>query len=385
MKHIKKIVLLILVVFFVKISQSQVITESIYSEKLDTDRNLKILLPRGYSNEDKKTYPLIVVFDGDYLFEPVAGNIDYYSYWEDIPEAIIVGIKQADQRVEDCMYSEQNSLPVETGADFFEFIGAELIPYIQDTYKVGRFKVAVGHDETANFINYYILKKEPVFNAYITISPDFAPEMEDYLIEQFKKTEEKLFYYLATSTNDVKHIKERTEAFDKRISAIENKNLLYNFNNFEGPSHYALPAHAIPNALESIFFVFQPISKKEYTESILKLDSSPVDYLLEKYQIINDLFGIEKQILINDFKAIAAAIKKKEKFEEFERLGKIARKQYPETLLGNYYLAQFYEKTGEPKKAMRTYRSAYILEEIGGITKDLMLDKADDIKADFGY
>ena len=101
--------------------------------------------------------------------------------------------------------------------------------------------------------------------------------------------------------------------------------------------------------------------------------------------MINELFGLDKQILINDFKAIEAAIEKNKTYNEFEELGKIARKQYPDTLLGNYYLARFYEESGEPKKAMRTYRSAYILEEIGGITKDLMLEKADEIKADFGY
>ena len=86
--------------------------------------------------------------------------------------------------------------------------------------------------------------------------------------------------------------------------------------------------------MESIFFVFQPITKKEYNESILKLDTSPVDYLTEKYQMIKDLFGIEKQILINDFKAIEAAIEKKEEFKYFEDLGNLARKEYPDTLLG---------------------------------------------------
>ena len=53
--------------------------------------------------------------------------------------------------------------------------------------------------------------------------------------------------------------------------------------------------------------------------------------------------------------------------------------------LGSYYLARFYEETGETKKAMKTYKSAYGLKEIGGITTDLMLEKADEIKADFGY
>ena len=63
----------------------------------------------------------------------------------------------------------------------------------------------------------------------------------------------------------------------------------------------------------------------------------------------------------------------------------MARKAYHETILGTYYIARFYEETGEPKKAMRTYQSAYTLEEIAGLTKDLMLERADLIKEDFGY
>jgi len=380
-----KILLCIVLCFATSTIFSQAIYENFHSNKLNEDRQIKILLPRGYSEETSKKYPLIIVLDGDYLFEAVAGNVDYYSYWEDMPEAIVVGIKQEDQRLDDCMHSEQNSLPVEKGAAFFEFIGMELIPYINNSFKTENFRVAVGHGETANFINYYILKDVPLFQAYISISPDLAPKMNQYLTDRFKSIQTKIFYYLATSSNDVPSIKEEAESLNKSITAIDNKNLLYNFDNFDGPTHYSLPAHAIPKALESIFFVFQPISKKEYNESILKLDTSPVDYLKEKYQMIKDLFGIDKQILINDFKAIQAAIEKKEQYNYFEDLGKLAREQYPETLLGHYYLARYYEEIGEPKKAMKMYRSAYILDEIGGITKDLMLEKADEIKADFGY
>lgn len=381
----KKGIILILLCFLVNLVQSQAIYKDIYSEKLGEDRQIKILLPRGYSDDDAQKYPLIVVFDGDYLFELVTGNVEYYSYWEDMPEAIVVGVKQADTRFDDSMYSEQNSLPIEKGADFFEFIGMELVPYMDKNYKTENFRVAVGHGETANFINYYLLKDVPLFQAYIVVSPDLAAAMTTYLTERLQKIESKTFYYLATSTNDVKPIQEASNELNSAFLTLDNKNLLYNFDNFDGPSHYALPAHAIPKALESIFFVFQPISKDEYTNTILKLDSSPVEYLLEKYATIKDLFGLEKPILINDFRAIEAAIKKKEQWEYFEELGKIARKEYPDTLLGHYYLAQFYEQTGEPKKAMKMYRSAYILEEIGGITKDLMLEKADEIKADFGY
>ncbi|MCF8274889.1 MAG: esterase [Flavobacteriaceae bacterium] len=385
MKHMKSVFCFLLFAFSFNIFEAQVIYESFQSNKLGESREIKIQLPRGYNSDAKKIYPLFVVLDGDYLFEAVAGNVDYFSYWEDMPEAIIVGVNQSEKREDDCLYSEQNSLPIETGASFFEFIGAELIPYIQNKYRIGNFKVAVGHGETANFINYYLLKQQPLFQGYIVISPELAPKMNSFVTERLDKFETKIFYYLASTTNDAATIKKGTEDLNKGLLAIENKNLFYNNDNFEGPSHYSVPTHAIPKALEAIFSVFQPISKDEYKEKILKLETSPVVYLAEKYQTIKELFGIEKKILINDFKAIEAAIEKKEEFKYFEDLGKLARDQYPETLLGNYYLARFYEENGEPKKAMRTYQSGYSFEEIGGITKDLMLEKADTIKADFGY
>ncbi len=381
----KQILYILLFVLSIHFNQAQVKYETIESSKLGETRELKIQLPRGYnSNEDKK-YPLFIVFDGDYLFEAVVGNVDYYSYWEDMPESIIVGINQVDKRFDDCMYSAQNSLPIETGSKFFEFVGMELIPYIEKTYRTTNFKVVVGHGETANFINYFLLKPQPLFQGYIAVSPELAPNMIDYLPERLSKLESKLFYYLANTKNDPGSIKKMTEVLNKDLSAIEDKNLVYNFNSFETPSHYSAPLHALPNAIENIFRVFQPISKKEYKETILELETSPVAYLVEKYQTINDLFGLERRILINDFKAVSAAIEKTEQFEYYEELGKIARDQYPKTLLGGYYLARFYEEMGEPKKAMRTYETAYTLKEIGGITKDLLVEKIDLIKEDFGY
>ena len=381
----KTIVFFLLLFLAFNTSIAQVKYETIQSSKLGEERQIKIQLPRGYNADDDKTYPLFIVLDGDYMFEAVAGNVDYHSYWEDMPESIVVGINQLDKRFDDCMYSEQNSLPIETGAAFFEFIGMELVPYIENTYKAGNFRVAVGHGETANFINYYLLKPQPLFQAYISISPELAPNMIDYLPEVLSNIQSKTFYYLANTNNDVKSIKRMTEALNTDINAIDNKNVVYNFDSFDGPSHYSVPTHAIPSAIESIFQVFQPISKKEYKDVILELEISPVLYLQEKYEAISDLFGIEKKVLINDFKATSAAIEKNEWYEYYEELGKMARKAYPETMLGTYYIARFYEETGEPKKAMRTYQSAYTLEEIAGLTKDLMLERADLIKEDFGY
>jgi len=373
-------------IFFTNLIYSQAIFKKIYSEELREEREIKILLPRGYSEKNKKAYPVIYVFDGDYLFEPVAGNVDYLSYWDSIPDAIVVGINQRESREKDCLYNEQNSFPFEEGADFFNFVASELVPFIDDTFKTELFTVAVGHGFTANFINYFLLKEgRPLFNGYITLSPDLAPQMTAYLKKSLSTIEHQVFYYLATSNNDVPYIKENTVALDNILKEINHKKFLYSFNNFEKLSHYSLPVYAIPKALENIFFIYGSITKKEYETTILKLETSPVDYLKEKYNMIENFFGIKKQIIPNDIRAIEAAIEKKEMPVYYQDLGEYLRKQQPETLLGHYYLGKYYEAVGKPKKAIKMYQSAYMLSEVEGYNREDMLNKADTLKAEFGY
>ena len=125
-------------------AQSKVIYEEFNSYKLDESRKLKIQLPRDYETNTEKVYPIVLVLDANYLFEPVAGNVDYFSYWEDMPESIVVGVMQGDSRYDDCNYDETNFMPIASGANFFEFIGLELIPYIDENYRTAKFTIAVG-------------------------------------------------------------------------------------------------------------------------------------------------------------------------------------------------------------------------------------------------
>ena len=365
---------------------AQTVYESLESESLGTTRELKIQLPRNYGDNLDKYYPLIVVFDGDYLFEVVAGNVDYYSYWEDMPEAIVVGVNQFDSRTEDCNISDDDFLPSQTGAQFYDFIESELLAFMSENYRSLNFRVAIGHGKTANFINYFLFKKLPVFNAFVALSPSLSPNIEENLTRRLAlENDSKTFYYLSTAALDIKRNKNEIVELNTKISALENTNLFYAFDNFDNANHYSLAAQSIPKALQSIFLVFQPISKSEYKEHILTLETSPVDYLIEKYDTIETLFGIEKQILVNDFRAIAAAIQKTKQFEYYKDLAKIANKQHSNTVLGSFYLARYYEEIGKPEKAMNIYKSAYTLDEIGGYTNDDMLERADLIKQEFGY
>ena len=383
----KKIFLVIIVLLFGlnSFSQSKVIYEEFQSNILDQSRRLKIQLPRDYEENIEKVYPIVVVLDANYLFEPVAGNVDYFSYWEDMPESIVVGIMQGDTRYDDCNYDSTEFMPDGTGADFFEFIGLELIPYFDNNYRTAKFTIAVGHDFTANFINYFLFKDPPLFNGYICLSPDLAPLLDERLPVRIPQIQTKTFYYLATGSDDIKDLREITEMLNNSLKVLKSDNFDYNFDNFKGATHYSLVARAIPSALEKMFSVYRPISNEEYTDVILKLKTPIHLYLTEKYATIRDLFGLSNPIRVTDFIATCKASEKKKQWESLREIATMAKKQYPDSALGDYYLARYYEETGEAKKAMRIYQGAYDKEEVDFITIDLMLDKADKIKEDFGY
>ncbi len=92
--------------------------------------------------------------------------------------------------------------------------------------------------------------------------------------------------------------------------------------------------------------------------------------------MINNNFGIDKKVRINDFLAIGKALEYQQKWDDLERLGDLARKQYPTSALGTYYLARSYEENGRTKKAMKTYQSAYGQEEVAFMTSRFYAGKS---------
>lgn len=371
----KRFYTLIIALFIVFNFQAQAIYKTINSKKLGAERELKIQLPRNYNPDEKRTYPIILVLDGDYLFEPVAGNIDYQSYWEDIPDCIVVGINQADTRAEDLLYDDENFFPTASGAQFYEFITFEVLPFIEKNYKASNFRIIFGHDLSANFINYYLFKDQPVFRAYVAFSPEFAPEMPHRLQQRLSILTQETFYYLATAEADIKALRASTIQTDSIIKSIENKKIFYKFDDFEDANHYALVGRGIPNALNEIFGLFKPINAKEYKEKVLTYEGSPFDYLIKKYEDIKYFYGFEKKLIENDIRAIAAACNKKDDLDALENLAKLVKKEFPDSMLGAYYKGMYYEKIGKLKKALLQYKSGLLLQPSQYVDKEIMLEK----------
>jgi predicted alpha/beta superfamily hydrolase len=374
----KKILLLILLATNSIFAQRN--PESIQTKKIGI-RTFTVVTPTSYESSPEKKYPTLVLLDGEYLLDPFEGILKYGSYWDDLPEMIIIAINQnnGETRFLDSEYDEAG-FPSGPGANFFEFIGQELYPFVESKYRTLPFRVVAGHDTTAGFLNFYLYKDNPVFNAYISLAPEMAPAMETRVAERLAKITKPVFYYQATGESDLPEINEKAADLDANIKAIPNPNFKYFNDTFKGASHYSLVAKAIPNALYFIFDGYQPISMVEFKDKILKLDAGYADYLIKKYDDLNIKLGLQIKPRLSDFKAIEAAIMKNKAYDDFQILSKYAEKHYPKTILGTYHQAMYYEKTGNYKKALKEYQKAYTQEEIRELTKDYMLSKAEALK-----
>ena len=362
------------------------VNDTILSKYLNEKRAIEIQLPRSYKIEVDKNYPLMIVLDGDYMFNIVSGSVDYLSYWGDIPENLVVGINQKDTRFQDSsVFDNITYTPISSTASFYDFIVNELIPYFSKNYRVSNFKVIVGQERTANFANFFLLKNDPQIRGVISISPKISENMNRYLNENLSKTNSKIVYTLSSSKRDFESIFKNVSELTASLDSIENKNLRFESLIFDKENHYILPSVSVPKSIRSTYSMYSDIDKIEYDSIISKLETSPIDYLKNKYQLIKEFYDLDKTISMNDFMAIEEFIEENEFFNLYDELSELAKQEYPGTILPSYYKGRFIEETGDPRKAMYIYRSAYNMKEVKGLTKEYLLELAERIKEDFNY
>ena len=362
---------------------AQITQEIFESFKLQERRDVQYYFPEDY--DDEKEYPLVLVLDGDYLFDQVVVNSKFYSTFYGMPQMIIVGVNQSKEsiRLDDCAWDE-NGLPDEKAKKFFEFLGMELIPYLDLNYSTSPFKMIVGYDITANFQNYWLFKEHSPFNAYINISPTLAPKMETRLPSQLEASDKQIFYQLILEGEKNKNTS-RILQMNKAIKAIDKESFHYFFDEYPNADHISIATYGIGKAFDNIFRMLKPISPKEYKTQILTYEGPVFSYLEKKYKNIEDIFGNTKTVDLNDIMAIYAACVKKEDVESLKPLSDLCKREYADTMLGFFLEGEYYEQMGEPKKALRTFQKAFSMNEVDFLTKEMVIEKIEGLKADFGY
>ncbi len=358
----KKIVLLILFISSVGFAQDKIILKTLDSYGLNAKRLVKIYLPPSYEENNENTYPVAVVFDAEYLFDLYVANAKLFASKNKAPEQIIIGVfqNQGDERYTDCDYSIDTGLPNKESTEFYGFIKNELIGYVEDNYRTSLFKTIVGNTITANFINYFFIDNDPLFNAYININPSYAPNLNERLELKSQALESDFYYYLCSGTYNKEKRRKPINEVHNLLKLSDNDFFNYKFDDFSNSTKTASIGQSIPSALGFIFELFAAISQKEYNEEIADLSpAEAIEFLEKKYVEIEYLYGSNIKIRESDIYKIESIILDKEDGNYLEEFGKMINRLYPGSPLGDYYIGRYYETGYDYRKALKYYKNGY--------------------------
>jgi predicted alpha/beta superfamily hydrolase len=278
----KKIILIALVILLLfGCTKSNVITLgheiTIGSTALGEDRVMSIYLPDSYENS-QDNYPVLYMLDGEAHFIHGCGAVNYMSSQGVIPEMIVVAIQNVD-RNRDFSPVHVDNIPTSGGADkFLEFVGDELLPYINDHYRTSSYDVIMGHSFGGVFITYALLERPDLFDAFVSISP-FMQFADNYIVTQ---TEEKLLdsfdndvsYYLCVGEEPAYY--EAIEAFIAILDERADPKFHYDFENFFlDEDHNTMPYIGLVKGLRYVF--------KEW--------SIPVDVVWEGMRAVDNYYA----------------------------------------------------------------------------------------------
>ena len=373
----KKLLLTLLVLFSAQVG-AQIISENLGSKDMDDTRKITIVLPDGYDKRQK--YPLFVVLNASQLLEPTVTSLRYFARTGEVPPSIIVGIYNQE---DDVTIPQETGVPFNDTAVFFEFVGQVVIPHVQSKYATNGFKGIIADGEGANFINYYLLKENSLFNAYISLSPNMTEKITNSIPEQLASFKTPIFYYLGwTQDEDNVTLKKITD-LDKLMSVKKLERSFYFSQPFPQVTTSAVSIMGISEALNLFFEEYRPITMREYAEKVLKIQSNTTQYLEDKYKKIKDLYGIDKEPLLEDVKAIYAAILKNADFESIPILVKYIKPYYKNTALPDYLEGDYYQRIQEPQKAFRSLQRAYGAKEIDFVTKELVSQTLEKLQKEY--
>jgi len=171
---------------------------------------LFIKLPRSYSYNNDKSYPVIYLTDALYSFQVVSGATRFPMNTGKMQEAIIVGISYSKDsgghasRVRDYTHTENSSWKYQTGKakQHASFINDAIFSYIQKNYRVNNSRTFVGNSLGGLLGAYIFLTTPTMFNNYILGSPSVWFKNNDILHIKTELNPNKHKVFIAVGANE---------------------------------------------------------------------------------------------------------------------------------------------------------------------------------------
>ena len=246
---------------------NKLIQDSLYSNALNEQRNIRIILPKGYDPNSEKTYDVIYVIDGESVAKIISSIHDITSDWKEIPRCIIVGVdnKYIDgvrQRNRDLLPTYLERSPLSGKADnYINFFKEDLIPYINKKYATTNQKTLFGHSHGGTFAMYTLINEPALFSAYILADPSlwwddkYVPKLAEKKLSLIQNIDISLFI---SGREGERYIAMGTEAIDNVLEKSILKDNGWKSEAYKNETHFTI---ILKTAYDGLKFVYKNFKK----------------------------------------------------------------------------------------------------------------------------
>jgi len=235
-----------------------------YSEEAQDSFHIYIKLPKGYAKNVTKTYPGILLLDGDITFPMAWGIVRYLQYEKFVPDVLIIGIgygglsssNSINKRERDYSISKIEGLKDSgDGEKFLQFIKKELIPFLSSQYRLDKSKLTLsGHSLGGLFVLYTLFSEPDLFSNYISSSPYVFQDIDKLLLLIYKNeikiqdSNSRLFISVGANEEE-KEFKDPINKIVNKLNQIDSQSFKLKLKIFEDGFHFTTPAEGLTYGL----------------------------------------------------------------------------------------------------------------------------------------
>jgi uncharacterized protein len=329
--------------------------DTLVSAKVGEPREFWVSLPDRY-NESREKYPVIYMMDGDFNFNSgVIGGVRQAAWLGEIPEFIIVGIKNTNRSKD--IFPEEVTYPDGSkdggrANQYVDFVRDELIPRVVKTYRTEDYRVLYGTSNTGFTAVHALFRTPDLANAYIAASatlgvPSFR-EGRDNLVGSFKGGRRELV--LVMGEHDLPTVVSLNGALKETISTKAPAGLTCRLRVIENGEH--VPPDALVEGLRVLFQGWK--ITRLLTQTSFAEIRGQVDGRLEK-------FGVPGKIDDDALRALGDSLLGEKKFAKALEVLEYRAASYPESAAAQVGLGDGYRQSGNRDKARECYNRALAL------------------------
>ena len=332
-------------------------TMSMHSEVLDQERPLFIYTPDGYNEETDRKYPVIYLLDGGGNFHHTTSTVNFLSAFGRIPEMIVVGIPNTDDRTHDLTPPTETgqNFPTAGGADdMITFIHTELMPFVDQHYRTEDYQLLIGHSFGGLFVTHAILHHPDIFESYISISPSLWWDEQKIVTEQAEKflDEGKTFkgHIYMTMANEGGAMMGGAMKLAALFEENKNDNFKYHFESMPDENHGSVP---FESTIEGLQFIFKDWSFEARREELMMGGMSAIRNFKNQVEMT---YGMPAPIESKTLIGMARQFKEGEDWEKAKDVYKYLTEVNDQDWEAWNQLGFTLEKMGADQKAINAYK-----------------------------